>query len=142
METNNKPQKKKVAYSPEDEKHIKSASVFSIIPGLGQFYNKQYFKGILFLAIFMLFIIEMVVFGWGAFEGLITLGTVPREDHSLFIMIQGTLQVLLTLIFLVFYIVNISDARRVAKIKALTPEKINYSVGAVLKNTWNNGFAF
>lgn len=141
METN-EANKKKVTYSPEADKHIKKASVFSIIPGLGQFYNKQYFKGILFLAIFILFVIEMIVFGFGAFEGLITLGSVPREDHSLFLMIQGTLQVLLTLIFLVFYLANIGDARRVAKIKALNPDKINYSISAVLKNTWNNGFAY
>lgn len=141
METNQS-QKKKVTYSPEEEKHIKKASVFSIIPGLGQLYNKQYFKGILFLGIFILFVIEMIVFGFEAFQGLVTLGTIPREDHSLFLMIQGTLQVLLTLIFIVFLAANIYDARKVAKTKALNPEKIHYSVSAILSNTWNNGFAY
>lgn len=141
METNEK-NKKKVQYSPEDEKRIKKAGVFSIIPGLGQFYNKQTFKGILFFGIFLIFLIEMMLFGFEAFQNLITLGSVPREDHSLFLMIQGTLQILLSLIFIVFYAANISDARRVAKLKALTPGKVNYSVKAVLLNTWNNGFAY
>lgn len=141
METKGK-NKKKVHYSPEDEKQIKTAGVFSIIPGLGQFYNKQYFKGVLFFGFFLLFLIEMILFGFEAFQNLITLGSVPREDHSLFLMIQGTLQILLTLIFLVFYTANISDARRVAKLKILTPGKVNYSVKAVLLNTWNNGFAY
>lgn len=134
--------KKKVHYSPEEENSIKTAGIFSIIPGLGQFYNKQYFKGILFFGIFLLFLVEMMLFGFEAFQNLITLGSVPREDHSLFLMIQGTLQILLTLIFLVFYAANISDARRVARVKALTPGKVNYSVKSVLLNTWNNGFAY
>ncbi|WP_370567518.1 ABC transporter permease subunit [Desemzia sp. RIT 804] len=121
---------------------MKKAGVFSIIPGLGQFYNKQTFKGILFFGIFLIFLIEMMLFGFEAFQNLITLGSVPREDHSLFLMIQGTLQILLSLIFIVFYAANISDARRVAKLKALTPGKVNYSVKAVLLNTWNNGFAY
>lgn len=135
-------QKKKVEYSPEDQKRIQKAGVFSIIPGLGQFYNKQYFKGALFLALFLLFAIEMVLFGFNAFENLFTLGSIPREDHSLFLMIQGTLQILVTLIFIVFYAANISDARRIAALKALTPEKVSYSIKNTLLNTWNHGFAY
>lgn len=39
-------------------KNVRQATLLSIIPGLGQFYNKQNFKGIVFFALFALFIIE------------------------------------------------------------------------------------
>ena len=47
----------------------------SLIPGLGQLKNGQKAKGIIFLGIFALFIIEMAVFGFNALVGLVTLGT-------------------------------------------------------------------
>nr|AFV27415.1 maltose/maltodextrin ABC transporter, permease protein [Vibrio coralliilyticus] len=95
-------QKRKVEYSPEDKKCIQKAGVFSMIPGLGQFYNKQYFGGALFLAVFRLFATDMHLFGFNAFENLITLGSIPIEDHSLFSMSQGTLQILITLSLIEF----------------------------------------
>lgn len=44
----------------------------SLIPGLGQLKNGQKAKGIIFLGIFALFIIEMAVFGFNALVGLVT----------------------------------------------------------------------
>ena len=76
------------------EKDVKKATLLSIIPGLGQFYNEQKFKGIIFLGIFIAFLVELVTFGVPAMEGFITLGTVPMEDHSLFLLIEGTLQII------------------------------------------------
>ncbi|WP_035618957.1 sugar ABC transporter permease [Lacticigenium naphthae] len=134
--------KKEITYTPEQQQDIKKATWLSAIPGLGQFYNKQNFKGLLFLGIFILFIIEMITFGAGAFEGLITLGTVPREDHSLFLLIEGTLQILVTLIFLIFLGVNMMDAHRVAKIKALNPKNVNTTIQATFKNAMDDGFPY
>ena len=38
------------------------------------------------------------------------------EDNSLFMMIYGTLQILLTIVFIVFYIANLYDAKHVAQL--------------------------
>lgn len=87
----------------------------SLIPGLGQLKNGQKAKGIIFLGIFALFIIEMAVFGFNALVGLVTLGTVAGRDHSMFLMVRGTLQFLITIIFLTFYVANVRDAKKTAE---------------------------
>ena len=87
----------------------------SLIPGLGQLKNGQKAKGIIFLGIFALFIIEMAVFGFNALVGLVTLGTVAGRDHSMFLMVRGTLQFLITIIFLMFYVANDRDAKKTAE---------------------------
>ena len=134
--------KKTVVYTEEQEKNIKKATLLSLIPGLGQLYNKQVFKALVFFAILIVFIIEMVVFGGGALEGLVTLGTVPREDHSLFMLIEGSMQILIMVVFILIYAINIYDARRVAKMRALDPKSVNYTAKSILLNAYNNGFAY
>ncbi|APZ49193.1 sugar ABC transporter permease [Jeotgalibaca sp. PTS2502] len=134
--------KKTVVYTEEQEKNIKKATLLSLIPGLGQLYNKQVFKALVFFAILIVFIIEMVVFGGGALEGLVTLGTVPREDHSLFMLIEGSMQILIMVVFILIYAINIYDARRVAKMRALDPKSVNYTAKSNLLNAYNNGFAY
>ena len=74
---------------------------------MGQFVNGQAFKGIVFFAIFVLFIGQMLLGGFHALVGLVTLGSIPMEDHSLFILIEGTLQFIITIIFLIFYGLNL-----------------------------------
>ncbi|AGE65067.1 maltodextrin ABC transport system (permease) [Bacillus subtilis XF-1] len=93
-------------------KQKRKAGLLSIIPGLGQIANQQLSKGLLFLAITGLFAFELCVFGIQALTGLMTLGSVPGEDHSLFMLIEGTLQLIVTVIFLMFYIFNIHDSRK------------------------------
>lgn len=134
--------KKKEEFSKDDQNNINKATLFSVIPGGGQFYNGQMFKGIVFLGIFALFLFQFFTWGMGALEGLITLGTTPREDHSLFLMIEGVLQVLVILIFLFFYVIQMYDANRVARIKAATPEKVNYSAKDILTNVYESGFPY
>ena len=63
-----------------------------------------------------------------ALVGLVTLGTVAGRDHSMFLMVRGTLQFLITIIFLMFYVVNIRDAKK-------TAEAINR--GKDVPKTWN-----
>lgn len=115
--------------------------LYSVIPGLGQIYNGQLFKGIVFLAILVAFIVEMIVSGFDAFNGLVTLGSTPVEDHSLFIMIEGTLQLIITIIFLAFYALNIYDAKRVASIWN-NGQKVNVTVKEVMWNVYNAGFPY
>lgn len=135
-------EKKKNVYSPEDEQRIKKATLLSIVPGLGQFYNKQLFKAVLFFIIAVLVVLEIILFGAEALEGLITLGSTPREDNSLFLLIEGSLQVLIMIVFAFMYMINIYDARRVAKLRALDESNVAYSAIGNIKNAYQNGFAY
>lgn len=128
-------------YNKQEKKRIKKAAMLSIIPGLGQFYNKQAFKGIIFFGVFLLFAVEMAVFGLSALRGLVTLGSAPVEDHSLFLMIEGSLQLLIVAIFLVFYFVNIFDARKVAALW-VEDKKVNRTVKDILLNVFDGGFPY
>ena len=126
---------------PKKLKDERKAMLYSIIPGIGQFYNEQKFKGFVFLGITLLFIIEMITFGANAITGLFTLGSVPIQDHSLFIMIGGTLQLIIMVIFLAFYALNIYDAKVVAK-RWKTDLKVNTTAKEVLYNVYDHGFPY
>jgi len=101
--------------------------------GSGQFFiGKQKLKGILFfVAQVLLFGIELISGYWfnffagqipdfqirlygGYFTqgiwGLLTLGTVPGEDHSTYLMIHGIMSLMFLMTFLGIYIWNIVDA--------------------------------
>ena len=134
--------KKSEDFSKEEQGQIRKATLLSLLPGGGQFYNKQVFKGILFLGIFLVFLFQLFNSGFDAIYGLITLGTTPRDDHSLFLLIEGVLQLLLIFIFLVFYGVQIYDANRVAKIGIINPDKVNRSIKDILMNVYENGFPY
>lgn len=123
------------------QKDVKKATLLSLIPGLGQFYNEQKFKGIIFLGIFIAFVIELFTFGVSAIDGFITLGTVPMEDHSLFLLIEGTLQIIITFVFVIFYVFNIKDAKAVAK-KWNSGQKVNTTTKEIINNMLDEGFPY
>lgn len=86
--------------------HRKKALLLSIIPGLGQFYNKQWIKGLLFLLLGVSF---FAVFGdllnmglWGLF----TLGTEVPRDNSIFLLAEGIIAVIVTGFGLAVYYAN------------------------------------
>lgn len=124
-----------------ENQNVKKAMLLSIIPGLGQFYNGQKFKGFIFLGLAIIFVVEMILFGFSAFNGLITLGSTPMEDHSLFLMIEGTLQLIITILFIFFYVININDAKRVAKIWR-SGGKVNQTAKEIIANMLDNGFPY
>lgn len=121
--------------------NVKGTMLRSIIPGLGQFANGQVFKGVVFLALFIGFIIQMVLGGFQSLIGLVTLGSVPMEDHSLFMLIQGTLQLIVTALFLFFYFINLVDAKRVAVMRK-EGKKINRTMKEVIHNVGDEGFPY
>lgn len=123
------------------QKDVKKATLLSLIPGLGQFYNEQKFKGIIFLGVFIAFVIELFTFGVSAIDGFITLGTVPMEDHSLFLLIEGTLQIIITFVFVIFYFFNIKDAKSVAK-KWNSGQKVNTTTKEIINNMLDEGFPY
>ncbi|WP_010632410.1 carbohydrate ABC transporter permease [Sporolactobacillus vineae] len=125
----------------KNRKSVRKAGLLSIIPGLGQIYNGQMIKGILFLLVTVAFVAEFVTIGLPAFLGFVTLGTVPIRDHSLFLMVQGTLQIIITFIFLVILLFSVSDARRVAGLWN-TGKSVNLSPVSMLRNAWEKGFPY
>lgn len=93
--------------------------------GLGQIYNKYILKGVIFFLVELLFISN---FGkiFHKLQGLITLGDTPQKmkgfkviqgDHSIFMMVDGSIALILTFIFIGIYIFNIFDARTCNRVK-------------------------
>ncbi|SEO21394.1 arabinogalactan oligomer / maltooligosaccharide transport system permease protein [Amphibacillus marinus] len=128
--------------SREERKQINKVACLSIIPGLGQFYNKQIIKGVIFIAIFFLLVCEMIFYGFEALQGLVSLGNIPREDHSLFLLIEGTIQVLIIVIYLIFMVAVMVDARKIAKKRIISPSTVTYSIKATAVSLYENGFPY
>ena len=97
------------------EQNPKKAMWLSLIPGLGQIYNKQKTKGYIFLAVTALFLVYFIGIGAGELSKLVTLGTVRGQDNSLFILIRGAFHLIITIVYFLFYALNIKDAGTVAK---------------------------
>lgn len=84
--------------------------------GIGQVLNKQYIKGILYMITETLLLLFVVPYLYWGIEGLITLGTVPKTDHSLFLMTYGILAVIASCYLLAMYISCIKDAYQNAQL--------------------------
>lgn len=97
------------------EQNPKKAMGLSLIPGLGQIYNKQKAKGAILLAVTALFLVYFLGSGAGELAKLVTLGTVRGQDNSLFILIRGAFHLIITVVYFLFYALNIRDAGTVAK---------------------------
>ena len=114
--------------------------LLSLIPGVGQFYNKQILKGLVFLILAVSFgsvFFQYIGFGYW---GLITLGEIPKLDHSIFLLIDGIIAVLLTLMGLGIYAFNLYDAYHNGKRRDLG-EGVN-SVRQQYHNLIDNGFPY
>ncbi|CRK82014.1 carbohydrate ABC transporter permease [Neobacillus massiliamazoniensis] len=120
--------------------HRKKALMLSVIPGLGQLYNKQFLKGIAFLilsASFVLVFKDLINYGlWG----IVTLGTIPFEDHSIFLMVYGILAIIVLIFGLGFYLFNLRDAYKVGE-KRDRHEPVSTLKGQY-RNLVDNGFPY
>lgn len=94
----------------KSSKHGKRAMLLSLIPGLGQIYNKQRVKGIIFLGFFISFVFVFKdLFNMG-YWGLFTLGEQVPRDNSIFLLAEGLIAVIVTAFGLLFYYLNLKDA--------------------------------
>ena len=140
-----------------------AALLSSVIWGGGQFYNKQSAKASFFFMFQCVLIgIELLTghyftgiesfrdcgFFIRGFWGVITLGTetsilteqgLTAGDHSVMLLIQGIISVLILSIFIAIWIINIRDAYQTA----IEINK-NGKISSVkwLKNTWENSFEY
>ncbi len=121
-------------------KHAKTAALLSIVPGLGQFYNRQFLKGIIFLVLAASFgIVFGDILNMG-FWGLFTLGEIPKIDHSIFLLIDGIIALIVTVLGLGVYAFNLYDAHSNGKKRDLGL-KLN-SVREQYHNLIDGGFPY
>lgn len=96
-------------------RHRKLALALSIIPGIGQFYNRQFVKGIaLLLLAFSFFVVFYDIINIGLW-GLVTLGVETPRDHSIFLMVKGIIALIVIFLGLGVYAFNLVDAFRNGK---------------------------
>ncbi|GIO86855.1 putative maltose/maltodextrin ABC transport system [Paenibacillus faecis] len=104
-------------------KHRNNATILSILAmGLGQLYNRQFIKGIIFLlfeAVSGYYFINNL---GRTFWGIFTLGEVPRRlikgkwvdgDDSIVILVTSLITLIFLAIFIIAYVMNVKDARNV-----------------------------
>ena len=92
-----------------------------ILPGLGQYFNKQYFKSLLFFigTLFIYFVAIPYALGYGNYrgdglKGIITLAQGgKRLDKSIIFMVEGLVAVILMLFSIAIIAVSYKDARDV-----------------------------
>jgi arabinogalactan oligomer/maltooligosaccharide transport system permease protein len=82
-----------------------------LFAGLGQLYNRSYIKGIVLILLEIAFIVTFRDFIGLGLWGIATLGTIPRVDHSIFLLVYGLLSLIMLAIAALIYILNIRDAR-------------------------------
>lgn len=90
--------------------HAKKAACLSIIPGVGQFYNRQKLKAGLFFFFFVMYLFVFKdLFNMGIW-GLLTLGTEVPRDNSIFLLAEGLVALIVIAFGMFFYYLNIRDA--------------------------------
>ena len=94
----------------KQEQNPIKALLLSLIPGLGQIYNKQKAKGAIFLGVTAIFLIYFFAIAGDELAGLISLGEMPGRDNSLFMLIRGSFHLIIVVAYLIFYLFNLKDA--------------------------------
>ncbi|WP_438431994.1 carbohydrate ABC transporter permease [Gorillibacterium sp. sgz500922] len=113
------------------KQHRKMAAILSVlVQGLGQFYNGQRIKGLFLAAIEALGLVYLIPRFGHAIWGLTTLGektqkfvkvnnstVLQKGDHSIFLLLDGMIVLIVFLIFALIYILNIHDAYQTGKLR-------------------------
>ncbi len=121
-------------------KHRKMATMLSIIPGIGQMYNKQFVKGLIFLVLTGSFIVAFTDLLNMGLWGIVTLGTEVPRDHSVFLLVEGILALIVIVFGLGIYGFNLYDAYQNGKKRDIgTP--LN-SVKEQYRNLLDQGFPY
>lgn len=115
----------------------KAALLSAIFMGLGQFSNKKILKGVLFAGIEIGILIFCIPYFEYSIWGLITLGETPQQivdgiaygDHSIRLLMNGFLAIIIMLLLILMYVMNIMDAYRTVKtIEAGREKHLNKSI--------------
>ncbi|GEM02206.1 arabinogalactan oligomer / maltooligosaccharide transport system permease protein [Halolactibacillus halophilus] len=132
--------KKKTEATEQTKQNPTLAALLSIIPGLGQMYNRRFIKGSVIFVLFAAFMIAMFDFLSTGVTGLMTLGVEERVDDSRVFLSEGILSLIFLTFFVTFYVLNILDARSDAK-----KLQMGWKVPGVIegfRNAWDKGFPY
>lgn len=109
--TNNQAEKKTGLSAPRNIATLLSV----LVPGLGQLYNRRLLKGFILLIVSISFLVTTWDYIDIGIWGLFTLGTIPREHHSIQLLLQGLISLIVLFFGICIYAYNILDARKDAK---------------------------
>lgn len=106
-----------------------SAILSTIFMGLGQIYNRQFIKGIIFILVEAACVYYFINNLGRALWGVVTLGDTPSHlekvngiakmvagDHSIYILIQSLITLLVLALFLIAWYMNIRDAYKIGNL--------------------------
>lgn len=124
-----------------------------LIFGVGDLSKGKYYKGILFFAVEVLYILYMAFFGWGYLKMFPTLGIqaqrteyingiIPKQvpgDNSMLILLYSVLTLVITVVVFAIYIVNIKDAYRhqIMKANGQKPTSFKYDMKQFLDGKYH-----
>lgn len=129
------------------EKAKRSAILSALCMGLGQLFNREWTKGIMFLLIEAAALLNINYFIVSIY-GLITLGDTPQKmvkgvkvgHHSINMMVDGMIAIFILIILLGIYILNVRDAYKGAK--AIENGKKPLNGLAYIKMVWDKYFPY
>ncbi|WP_059121779.1 carbohydrate ABC transporter permease [Vibrio sp. MEBiC08052] len=120
--------------------HRLTASLLAFIPGFGQFYNRQFVKGMMFFILLTSFYAVTSDFISHGMWGLVTLGENLPEDNSVFLLAEGIIASLVVVFGLVVYALSIHDAYKNGQLfdegRPLNSLRVQY------RNVINAGFPY
>ncbi|MFD2332358.1 ABC transporter permease subunit [Cohnella sp. GCM10020058] len=118
----------------------RTAALLSVIPGIGQYANRRYIKGTIFLLLAAAVGIALSAPIVNGINGLVTLGSNPEIDDSRTLLVEGIIAALLLILFASAYALNMRDAYRDA---AKKQEGLRIpSVRQAFHDSWEHGFPY
>lgn len=120
--------------------HRLNAALLALIPGFGQFYNRQFVKGAIFFVLLTSFYGVSRDFIAHGMWGLFTLGENLPQDNSVFLLAEGIIASLVIVFGLAVYALSINDAYKNGKLldegRPLNSLRVQY------RNVINAGFPY
>lgn len=124
----------------KESSHRVTAALFGLIPGFGQFYNKQFLKGLVFSVLLFSFIGISYDFIQYGLWGITTLGEKLPDDNSIFLLAKGIISILVACLGVSIYVLSIYDAYQNGKLR--DEGKSLYSVRKQFRNMIDSGFPY
>ncbi|WP_306438807.1 carbohydrate ABC transporter permease [Longirhabdus pacifica] len=128
----------------------KAAVLSTLCMGLGQWYNRQFVKGALFLTAEIVFVYLLITSFIDNLIGLITLGDkgatlekVGRKfvnvpgDNSIDMLLDGLASVLVILVIIFIYVMNVRDAYRTGKAREAGEKPLSFTQSWKKMNTYS-----
>jgi arabinogalactan oligomer / maltooligosaccharide transport system permease protein len=116
------------------------AALCGVLPGFGQFYNKQYAKGAIFFILLSSFYSVSHDFIANGMWGLFTLGEHLPEDNSVFLMAKGIIALIILIFAVLIYLLSIFDAYSNGRLR--DENKPLNSIRSQYRNVINAGFPY